>query len=615
MGPHEETISSTSQDLIVGCVDNDYIPASGRHHNTGVYNSDVDVSRGSRTRVGARERHVGQGFWAFVEDKNVADRISIPRHLFYNEPEGEPSMPPPYISSFALAKLLPRLPTKPVCDALLQSFLLRVYPIYPLINPPAFIPQYHLFWRLFASGSPESLVHPKLLEDPTYVCLIWAILYAGSSALSFAEWNSAPLKDLDQLQTIDQLQLACSESLIACRHIDHPTLHSLTASIIAYHFDVNKGLSSSFFITTTQRLAHSMGLHIDAADPLLISSSAEHKRRIWWHIVWLDLQTSIATGLPTCCNGTMIEASRMISDLIYTSSNAEPTNSCELMSSDTSNFALRISMIMIHAIGRFRTAKLQHQMIGLFQGTGKVPAKYIRNVVKSTKESHSFIDELIAKIPVQGIPEKGMIPSFLANASPGSSPALYEDRVNEPTVWSTCARIVLFLSKLESVIMLQHALLPDLSSTSVPHFPWNRIVRLCLSYMRCYLQLCQVPAFNPYSWFWSSYYGPRRCTFLILHFLTNAHCENTYRQEMLFCVDEFTTYWRSVSSLIPVQCESALPSMNMIVKMRQQLEADNNCDFDRNVPIKSTLLEKPNAPQDIDYLEDLFDSEYWASLT
>jgi hypothetical protein len=613
MGPQEEAISSTAQDLIVGCVDNGYISSCDSHRNTDMDNLDVDVYRGSRTRVGARERHVGQGFWAFVEDKNVADTISIPRYLFYNEPEGEPSMPPPYISSFALAKLLPRLPTKPVCDALLQSFLVRVYPIYPLINPPTFIPQYHLFWRLFASGSPESLVHPKLLDDPTYVCLIWAILYAGSSALSFSEWNSAPLKDLDQLQTIHQLQLACSESLTACRHIDHPTLHSLTASIIAYHFDVNKGLSNSFFITTTQRLAHSIGLHLDAADPQLVSSLAEHKRRIWWHIVWLDLQTSIATGLPTCCNGTMIEASRMISDLIYTSSNAESTNSREVISSD--NFGLRISMIMIHAIGRFRTTKLQHQMVDLFQRTGKVQAKHIRSLVKSTKELHNFIDELIAKIPVQGIPEKGMIPSSLANASPGSIPALYEDCANEPTVWSTCARIVLFLSKLESVIMLQHALLPDLSSTSVPHFPWNRIVRLCLSYMRCYLQLCQVPAFNPYSWFWSSYYGPRRCTFLILHFLINAHCENIYRQEMLFCVDEFITYWRSVSGLIPVQCESALPSMNMIRKMRQQLEVDNNCDFDRNFPMKSTLSEMPNAPRDIDYLEDLFDSEYWASLT
>jgi hypothetical protein len=134
MGPQEETtISSTSQDL-TECVDDDHIPASGSHHNTDGDNPAVDVFRGSRTRVGARERHVGQGFWAFVEDKNLTDQLSIPRYLFYNEPEGEPFMPPSYISSFALAKLLTRLPTKPVCDALLQAFLVRVYPIYPCIS-------------------------------------------------------------------------------------------------------------------------------------------------------------------------------------------------------------------------------------------------------------------------------------------------------------------------------------------------------------------------------------------------------------------------------------------------------------------------------------------------
>ncbi|KAJ5749880.1 hypothetical protein N7533_006908 [Penicillium manginii] len=612
MGPQEETtISSTSQDL-TECVDDDHIPASGSHHNTDGDNPAVDVFRGSRTRVGARERHVGQGFWAFVEDKNLTDQLSIPRYLFYNEPEGEPFMPPSYISSFALAKLLTRLPTKPVCDALLQAFLVRVYPIYPLINPPTFIPQYQLFWQLLSSGNSEFLACPKLLEDPTYVCVIWAIMFAGSSALSFAEWNSAPFNDLDQLQTIDQLQLACSESLIACRHTDHPTLNSLTASIIAYHFDVKKGLSSSLFVTTTQRLAHSMGLHLDASDPQLNSSSAEHNRRIWWHIVWLDLQTSVATGLPTCCSETMIETSRMISDLRYTSSNLESMTSCEITSSE--EFASEISMIMIHAIGKFRTAKLQHQMIGLFQRSGEIQARDIRNLVKSMKESHILIDELIAKIPVHGIPEKGMIPSCMTNVSPAASPDLYEDRASEPTVWSTCARIALSLYKLESVIMLQHALLPDLDSMLVPHSAWNRIIRLCLAYMRCYLQLCQVPAFNPYSWFWSSYSGPRRCTFLILHFLINSHSEHRDRQEMLFYVDEFITYWGSVSILIPIQCESALPPMNMLAKMRQQLEQENNCNFDQNVSINGSMSERRNAPRDIDYLEDLFDSEYWASL-
>jgi hypothetical protein len=52
----------------------------------------------------------------------------------------------------------------------------------------------------------------------------------------------------------------------------------------------------------------------------------------------------------------------------------------------------------------------------------------------------------------------------------------------------------------------------------------------------------------------------------------------------------------------------------MLAKMRQQLEQENNCNFDQNVSINGSMSERRNAPRDIDYLEDLFDSEYWASL-
>lgn len=595
---YKETIaSSTSQDTreLKGDIDNNKtITGASRDRVTRLDKLPIDAFRGLKLQRGARERYISKGFWAFLKDQDNTGGASIHQSLFYNEPKSDPSMPPSYILSLGLAKLLLHLPSKPICDTLLRSFLDRVHPIFPLIDFPSFMGQYRLFWRFFASDS--SLLHPELLKDPTYICLIWAILYAGSSVVSYLEWDSIPLKDLDQLQTIEQLRVACSESLVACRHTDHPTLDSLTASIIAYHFDASGKLSKSLFIPTTLRLAQSMGLHLDPPiSPEPSTNSTEHRRRIWWHIVWLDLQTSVSTGLPTCCNDYMVHSYSMVSTSRYPTipGNPEP----------------ELSMIMLWAAGRFQTLKLQHRLMGIFQNPGEPQAKEIIELAKSTKELHGFIDDLIAKIPVQGIPEKGMIPSSLANVNPYTSPHLYEDRANESTVLSACARIALYLSKLETVIMLQHALLPDLSSRSSSHFSWNRIVRLCLSYLQCYLKLCQVPAFSPYSWYWSSYHGPRRCILLMLHYLRFSYSDPKDKQDMLFCIDEFIVFWSSVIRLVPVRCEATSVSMEMITKMRQQLDeriGGNNDTFEESL----TGLGVANTLEHIDYLEDLFDSDY-----
>ena len=41
------------------------------------------------------------------------------------------------------------------------------------------------------------------------------------------------------------------------------------------------------------------------------------------------------------------------------------------------------------------------------------------------------------------------------------------------------------------------------------------------AYLRKYLQLCNAPAFEPYSWFLAEYYGPQQCALLILVYLTH----------------------------------------------------------------------------------------------
>ncbi|OQE28578.1 hypothetical protein PENSTE_c003G04257 [Penicillium steckii] len=596
----EEPVSSVSRGSIA-IINNDDLPSHDEDRHDYMGTLPPRFFSGSRIGRGARERYIGLGFWAYLRDHNIPGQPSIYQNLYYGEPDDGPSLPASYVSSIRLAELLTQKPTKPVCDALLQSFLLRVHYPFALIDLPDFLSQYELFWNFLDTN--QIGLPTNILEDPTYICLFWAILYAGASVLTHVDWISLPLKYLDQRQTIDQLGLACSESLTACRHTDHPTIQSLTASILSFHFDGREGLSKDLFISASLRLAQSMGLHYDSVHPGPDPRSAEHRKFLWWHLVWLDVQTTIATGLPTCCSNDMVQAYQMISEFKQASSEISTPE---------------ISVVKLCAIGRFQMAKLHHQLFGFTQNLKEPELKDITQLIKSMKDFHGEMDSLIAKLPEQGIPEKGMMPPNLKNASPQSSPALYEDSCNEPTVLGACTRIILAMYKLESMIMLQQALLPRLNTTTTaPSHSWKRITRLCLRYLQYYLQVCRTPAFNPYSWFWPFYHMPRRCIILILHYLEFARCDVKDRRDMLLCVDEFIKYGCSIPFLRPLHSESTSHSMDFLIKLRQQLSMvgeDDKSKIDINLSDHVPVSGSASVPKHVDYLEELFDGEFWASL-
>jgi hypothetical protein len=63
------------------------------------------------------------------------------------------------------------------------------------------------------------------------------------------------------------------------------------------------------------------------------------------------------------------------------------------------------------------------------------------------------------------------------------------------------------------------------------------IAQLSVDYLRNFLQLHRAPAFAPYMWFCSNYYGPLQCAFLTLIYL-NHNRESENAQLARYCVDE-----------------------------------------------------------------------------
>ncbi|KAL4758603.1 uncharacterized protein BDW70DRAFT_152295 [Aspergillus foveolatus] len=212
---------------------------------------------------------------------------------------------PSYINFLTIASVLERIPDKHACDGFVQTFITSVYPLYPLIDLPGFQSWYAVFWQwCHEAGDRRSTVIPNaLLEDVTMNCVLFAVLYAGAAASAHTSHESAITKILET---------AVSTTLIACDHLRRPTVNTVAASLIIDPF-VSKDLGSleyGLWLGSTVRLAHSIGLHrqehatLDRDIDLGSVPEARLERRIWAHIVWLDVQHSLLTGLPLAVTAT-----------------------------------------------------------------------------------------------------------------------------------------------------------------------------------------------------------------------------------------------------------------------------------------------------------------------
>lgn len=492
------------------------------------------------TQRGSRSRYIGRSFWASVSGQEQ------PNDFFYDEPEGPTDLPPPHLSFTLLAKTLHALPKKLTCDVLLNSFFTGVYPVYSLIDATRFRSNYHEFWDW--CGKDNCMPIKALVQDPTFICLLFAVLLAGASVASETSRNVDISQKPDTNDTANQLRGACLGALTACRYTQHPTLNTLIASILVHHFTKKESIEMAMFVSTVTRLAQTMGLHQEWD---LHFPDVETRRRVWWHIIWLDVQTSISSGLPICCGGDMLGGVQM------------PSGTDE------------DSVIMLYATGQCKATKLQSQIILQFQGTRTISQGRIAELATSKDQLDHSIDNLISKIPVQGFPERGMFPSSFTNASPQTLSSLYDDQAKDPSVLGAWARIMLSLLKLETTIMLQKPLLESPDSPNAQP-PWQSIAQLCLDYLKIYL-LLRTPIFEPYAWFYSQCYGPRQCVLLIMLFLFyHRHSKLEDEQAMMCCVDETLEYCASRQRSLfgsEEQTESQL-ALKSLAHLRKELDKD-----------------------------------------
>lgn len=172
-----------------------------------------------------------------------------------------------------------QVPAREVCDHFLDIFL-GIQSAVPICHIDTVIDDYTNFWTNISSDTPvESAL------------LILAVLYCGAANSTINISQSRTLHDLYE-QLLNIVTLPTYQI-----HRRSPAIKLLQAYLLVNTFQA-RTLSSPFgygFLSPAIRIAHSLYLHSE--EPChSFEVQNEVEKRIWWHLLFLDLQSTIATG-------------------------------------------------------------------------------------------------------------------------------------------------------------------------------------------------------------------------------------------------------------------------------------------------------------------------------
>lgn len=174
------------------------------------------------------------------------------------------------------------MPSRETCRPFFENFIFSVHPIIPLCHIRTLRNEYDNFWtQLSPSYSAESLT------------LILAVLYTGAA--------NSPVVDVESCSTLlgfwEKIFRTIDFAAYHARNIN-ASLQILQSYIIVNTFKASHlaPYSAFGFLPQTVRFAQSLRLHVDKKTG--DSIDIEIRRRIWWHLLFLDVESTIATGLP-----------------------------------------------------------------------------------------------------------------------------------------------------------------------------------------------------------------------------------------------------------------------------------------------------------------------------
>jgi hypothetical protein len=298
------------------------------------------------------------------------------------------------------------------------------------------------------------------------------VLYCGAVAASPSLLAEASVRVRDTKALLSRLRAKLEETLSICNYPELPTLNGLVASILAWECDptVDEIFTTPPFISQSMQAARTLGLHREDAIMARGEVEAEIARRVWYHIIHLEVLATIASGSSlTYGSGEASYNTRMPHEF-----NDASMGSGKL-TIGPSNQNAQASSAMLFAIGRYEMTRVLRQVIERCY-SNLVPCKEdLGLLIAEMQQFENRIDGLISRLEVRGIPEQGHISTQLLSANPLIHKRLYEDNPYEETVLNALVRIMLCMMKPYVWIVFNRQFLSEVSSPQTSKM-WSRYV-------------------------------------------------------------------------------------------------------------------------------------------
>lgn len=190
-------------------------------------------------------------------------------------------------------------PPQDMCQRFFDNFLLSIHPAIPICHVPTLGREYTEFWQNLSQDTPvESLVQ------------ILGVLYTGAASSTSVD---------DIAQSISLYSIYEEVFRLVDLSAFYPTkssLQLLQGFVLLNTFRVCHfaPFSAFGFLPQAIRFGQSLRLHVDPehGDPVQI----DVRRRLWWHLVCLDVESTVASGLQGVIrsDGHNVKLPRIICD-------------------------------------------------------------------------------------------------------------------------------------------------------------------------------------------------------------------------------------------------------------------------------------------------------------
>lgn len=397
--------------------------------------------------------------------------------------------------SRSLAGTLKKLPSKAVCDGLYAVFLAGVHPLVPLIYLPSFDVQYRRFWEWQGSRRRDEIPQGVLAENPSFLPLLLAVLFAGSLACNRETHPQSPSIKTRKLRT--KLYRLTQDALTLVGFPHSPAMYSLIAYLLIQSMLIveEESLSSVSFVAVAFRICQAMGIHKDGSyfglDPVQI----EERRRVWCHLMHLDILTSVISGLPLVSSSEAFCNTQMIGELrdeFIDKERADKTNASHLYPG------------YILAAGKYdATSCIRNILIRQFAPQPMRLAD-VKDLKLSIEQLSARTLERIKRMTIAS----GATTSTanLANSSSPARTAASHDYFATPRAFEAWSRDVLALMLSKAHCVLYQPLMSDpslwgvLRTEAIPHFQ---------SYVGTFLRLCSISSsYDHFHWLYPGAYQP-----------------------------------------------------------------------------------------------------------